>query len=110
MPIYLERSFVTEAAFSRHFFLPFGLGPDNEDGKFEKEIKSSITPIIQIFTLYFFVMVGLSIDFSYLDLSALTFWSMGFVFLGIAIIGKYIGVLFIVHKCAKNRILIGIYQ
>jgi len=101
-------AFVAGIALSRRFFLPFGLGLHDEDGKFEKEIKSSMTPIIQVFTPFFFVMVGLSIDFRYLDFTSLSFWGMGFVFLCIAIIGKYIGVFFIKSKCTMNRVLIGI--
>ena len=101
-------AFVAGVALSRRFFLPFGISLHDEDGKFEEEIKTSMTPIIQIFTPFFFVMVGLSIDFRYIDFSSLHFWSMGFVFLTIAVVGKYIGVFFIASKCAMNRVLIGI--
>lgn len=101
-------AFVAGIALSRRFFLPFGISLHDEDGKFEKEIKRSMTPIIQIFTPFFFVMVGLSIEFQYIDFTSSRFWSMCFAFLSIAIIGKYIGVLFIGSKCAMNRVLIGI--
>lgn len=101
-------AFVAGVALSRRFFLPFGISLHDEDGKFETEIKTSMTPIIQIFTPFFFVMVGLSIELQYLDFSSLHFWSMGLVFLAIAIIGKYIGVFFIAAKCSMNRVLIGI--
>jgi Kef-type K+ transport system membrane component KefB len=101
-------AFVAGIALSRRFFLPFGMSLHDQDGKFEKEIKSSMTPIIQVFTPFFFVMVGLSIEFQYIDFTSSRFWSMTFMFLFIAIIGKYIGVLFIGGKCAMNKVLIGI--
>ncbi|MDH5465661.1 MAG: cation:proton antiporter, partial [Thiovulaceae bacterium] len=101
-------AFVAGIALSRRFFLPFGAHLHDKDGHFEADIKKSMTPIIQLFTPFFFVMVGLSIELKYLDFTSPLFWLMGLVFLFIAVLGKYIGVLFIGSKCAMNRVLIGI--
>ncbi len=101
-------AFVAGVALSRRFFLPFGAGLHDEGGKFEEEIKSNMTPIIQLFTPFFFVMVGLSIELKYIDFTSSYFWIMAGVYLFIAIIGKYMGVFLIATKCAMNRALIGI--
>ncbi len=66
-------AFVAGIALSRRFFLPFGAMLHDEDGAFEKEIKNSMRPIIQVFTPFFFVMVGLSIDLTHIDFSSSDF-------------------------------------
>lgn len=101
-------AFVAGVALSRRFFLPFGAHLHDEGGLFEKEIRKSMTPIIQLFTPFFFVMVGLSIDLSSIDFTSPNLWIMGSSFLFIAVIGKYLGVLFIHTRCAMNKTLIGI--
>jgi Kef-type K+ transport system membrane component KefB len=100
-------SFAAGIALSRRFFLPFGLGL-KKSAMFIRKVKRSMTPIIQLFTPIFFVMVGLSINVRVIDFTSLEFWSMGFVFLFIAIFGKYIGAYFITQKCSSNNMLIGI--
>ena len=100
-------AFAAGIALSRRFFLPFGLGL-RENADFLKKVKSSMTPIIQLFTPIFFVMVGLSMNIKVLDFSSLEFWYMGLVFLFIAVFGKYIGAFFITQKCSTNKMLIGI--
>jgi Kef-type K+ transport system membrane component KefB len=101
-------AFVAGVALSRRFFLPFGAALHDADGAFEEDIKGSMTPIIQLFTPFFFVMVGLSIELEYIDFSSSKLWIMGSVFLLIAFVGKYLGVLFIQTRCALNKTLIGV--
>ncbi len=100
-------AFAAGLALSRRFFLPFGLGL-RQSADFLEKVKTSMTPIIQLFTPIFFVMVGLSMNIRVLDFSSLEFWYMGSVFLFIAVFGKYIGAFFITQKCATNKMLIGI--
>jgi Kef-type K+ transport system membrane component KefB len=100
-------SFAAGVALSRRFFLPFGLGLKKE-GKFAEKVRASMTPIIQMFTPIFFVMVGLSMNLRVIDFASTQFWEMGLVFLAIAVLGKYLGAFVITQKCATNKILIGI--
>jgi len=100
-------SFAAGIALSRRFFLPFGLGL-KKDGKFVEKVKTSMSPIIQMFTPIFFVMVGLSMNLRVIDFDSLQFWNMAFIFLFIAVIGKYLGAFLITQKCSTNKMLIGI--
>lgn len=100
-------AFAAGIALSRRFFLPFGLGL-RKSAKFLQKVKISMTPIIQLFTPIFFVMVGLSMNVRVIDFSSPSFWYMGLVFLFIAIFGKYIGAFCITQKCSTNNMLIGI--
>ena len=100
-------SFAAGVALSRRFFLPFGafLGTNE---KLLAHVKSNMTPIIQIFTPIFFVMVGLSVDLSVIDFTSSQFWIMGLTFISLAFITKLIGAFFIFQKCLRNNAIIGI--
>lgn len=100
-------SFAAGIALSRRFFLPFGLGLRKSE-EFIEKVKLSMTPIIQLFTPIFFVMVGLSMNIKVIDFSSLEFWAMGATFLLIAVLGKYLGAYLITQKCYTNKMLIGI--
>jgi len=100
-------SFAAGIALSRRFFLPFGAFLSTNEPLL-KEVKSNMTPIIQIFTPIFFVMVGLSVDLSIIDFSSVSFWIMGLSFIFIAFFSKFIGAFFIIQKCVRNNALIGI--
>ncbi|SMP86310.1 transporter, CPA2 family [Epsilonproteobacteria bacterium SCGC AD-308-P11] len=100
-------SFAAGIALSRRFFLPFGAFL-NTNEKLHLDVQQSMTPIIQIFTPIFFVMVGLSMDLRVIDFSSLSFWIMGMSFILIAFISKFIGALFIFQKCFRNNVIIGI--
>jgi len=100
-------AFAAGIALSRRFFLPFGLGL-RKSAKFLQKVKTSMTPIIQLFTPIFFVMVGLSMNVKVIDFSSPDFWYMGVIFLAIAIFGKYIGAFCITQNCSTNNMLIGI--
>ncbi|MCK9472488.1 cation:proton antiporter [Sulfurimonas sp.] len=100
-------SFAAGIALSRRFFLPFGtLLSANEP--LLRVVRTNMTPIIQIFTPIFFVMVGLSMDLSIIDFSSSSFWIMGLSFIFIAFLSKFLGAFFIIQKCARNNALIGI--
>jgi Kef-type K+ transport system membrane component KefB len=100
-------SFAAGVALSRRFSLPFTsyLGTNK---KLLKHVKSNMTPIIQIFTPIFFVMVGLSMDLTIIDFSSSEFWIMGLTFISLAFITKFIGAFFIFQKCLRNNAIIGI--
>jgi len=100
-------SFAAGVALSRRFFLPFGAFLSTNE-KLLKHVKSNMTPIIQIFTPIFFVMVGLSMDLTIIDFSSSEFWVMGITFVSLAFITKFIGAFFIFQKCLRNNVVIGI--
>lgn len=100
-------SFAAGVALSRRFFLPFGAFL-NTNGLLLDEVKKNMTPIIQIFTPIFFVMVGLSMDLRVINFGSLAFLLMGFTFVVIAFITKFAGAFFIIQKCSRNNALIGI--
>jgi Kef-type K+ transport system membrane component KefB len=100
-------SFAAGIALSRRFFLPFGLGL-KKDNKFVEKVRESMSPIIQLFTPIFFVMVGLSMNLRVIDFGSMHFWSMALTFLFIAAIGKYLGAFLITQNCSTNNMLIGI--
>lgn len=100
-------SFAAGIALSRRFFLPFGLGLKKEE-EFAGKVRSSMSPIIQMFTPIFFVMVGLSMNLRVIDFTSGAFWEMALLFLLVAVVGKYLGAYVITQKCAANKMLIGI--
>ena len=100
-------SFAAGVALSRRFFLPFGAFLKTNESLLDS-VKKNMTPIIQIFTPIFFVMVGLSMDLRVIDFSLSSFWVMSLSFISIAFITKFIGAFFIMQKCARNNAIIGI--
>ena len=100
-------SFAAGIALSRRFILPFGMGLRNDEVFLEK-VKIAITPIAQMFTPIFFVMVGLSMNLRVIDFTSTKFWSLAFIFLFIAIIGKYMGAFLLRDTDALKKALIGI--
>ena len=100
-------SFAAGIALSRRFILPFGMGLRNDE-EFLEKIKRAISPIAQMFTPIFFVMVGLSMNLRVIDFTSTKFWSMALVLLIIAILGKYIGALVLKNVSTIKKALIGI--
>ncbi len=100
-------SFVAGIALSKRFFLPFGLGLQ-EDAQFLAKVQSNIQPLIHIFTPIFFVVIGLSIDLHVIHADSWEFWKMALLFTAIAVLGKYLGAFLIHQKCTMNKSLIGI--
>jgi Kef-type K+ transport system membrane component KefB len=100
-------AFAAGVALSRRFFLPFGaLLSTNE--KLLDTVKRDMTPIIQIFTPIFFVMVGLSVNLSVIDFTSSTFWTMSIAFIVIAFLSKFAGAFFIFQKSVRNNAIIGV--
>ena len=100
-------SFAAGIALSRRFFLPFGAFLSTNELLLD-EVKKNMTPIIQIFTPIFFVMVGLSMDLTVIDFTSSSFWVMSMTFVSLAFITKFIGAFFIIQKCVRNNVIIGI--
>lgn len=99
-------SFAAGVALSRRFFLPFGTMLGTNEILLQ-EVKRDMTPIIQMFTPIFFVMVGLSVDLSVIDFTSTTFWIMSLSFILLAFISKFIAAFFIYQKCFMNNAIIG---
>jgi Kef-type K+ transport system membrane component KefB len=100
-------SFAAGIALSRRFILPFGMGLRN-DAVFLEKVKNAIRPIAHMFTPIFFVMVGLSMNLRVIDFSSTEFWFLVFVFLSIAVLGKYLGAFLLRKTSALKKALIGI--
>jgi Kef-type K+ transport system membrane component KefB len=100
-------SFAAGVALSRRFFLPFGAMLSTNE-RLLGEVKRNMTPIIQIFTPIFFVMVGLSVDLSVIAFDSLTFWVMSLSFVFVAFVSKFIGAFFIYQKALRNNAIIGV--
>lgn len=100
-------SFAAGVALSRRFFLPFGTALGSNE-QLLNDVKTNMTPIIQIFTPIFFVMVGLSMDLRVIDFSSWTFWLLSISFSAIAFLSKFAGAFFIFQKCIKNNAIIGV--
>lgn len=100
-------SFAAGIALSRRFFLPFGAFLRTNEILLD-EVRKNMTPIIQIFTPIFFVMVGVSMDLRIIDFTSSSFWIMGITFVLIAFLSKFAGAFFIIQKCVRNNALIGI--
>lgn len=100
-------SFAAGVALSRRFFLPFGTALGTNE-QLLNDVKINMTPIIQIFTPIFFVMVGLSLDLRVIDFSSGTFWIMSLSFIILAFVTKFAGAFFIFQKSIRNNALIGV--
>ncbi|MGI9285374.1 MAG: cation:proton antiporter [Pseudomonadales bacterium] len=103
---HLLGGFVAGIALSRRFFLPFGaaldIGPE-----FTQRVHDQMRPIIQLFTPIFFVVVGLSLDFTAIDWSSSFIWIFSILMGGIAIIGKLVGP-WLIRVSIPMRVAIGI--
>ncbi len=97
--------FATGLALSRRFFIPLGLSL-RADPQFSSQINSQMQPIIQLFTPIFFVMVGLSIDLSAIDLSSQFFWYFSISLTALAVVSKMGGAIFVRENLAR-RLVIG---
>ena len=100
-------SFAAGVALSRRFFLPFGAMLQTNEGLLQN-VQAQMTPIIQIFTPIFFVMVGLSMDLTVIDFSSSIFWITSLTFTLIAFISKFAGAFFIYQKALRNNAIIGV--
>ncbi len=98
--------FAAGLALSRRFFLPFGMALRTEP-EFSRRIEEQMLPIIQLFTPIFFVMVGLSLNLKEIDWGSAFIWAFSFMFLLVALIGKFAGAMFI-GEPLRQRIIIGV--
>ena len=98
--------FAAGLALSRRFFLPFGIALHTEP-VFSMRIEAQMRPIIQLFTPIFFVMVGLSLNLQEVDWSSAFIWGFSFLFLLVAVIGKFGGAM-LTHEPLRQRIIIGV--
>lgn len=97
--------FAAGLAFSRRFFLPFGLAV-RTDADFGRKVESQMKPIVQLFTPIFFVMVGLSLDLSEVDWSSGFFWAFSLILVVVAIGTKFTGAL-LISEPLPRRVLVG---
>lgn len=97
--------FAAGLALSRRFFLPFGVAI-HSDPKFAKNIENQMEPIVHLFTPIFFVMIGLSLDFSAVDWSSTFIWAFSAIILIVAVVGKIMGGL-LINEPFLARVAVG---
>ena len=98
--------FAAGLALSRRFFLPFGIALAH-DVKFSQKLENEIKPLIYVFTPFFFVAVGLSMNLKEIDWSKAEIWYIfGTIFL-VSVIGKILGALLIPLNF-KKRLIVGV--
>ena len=97
--------FATGLALSQRFFIPLGVSL-RADPEFSDHIHEQMKPIIHLFTPMFFVMVGLSLDFSEVDWQSQFFWFFSISLTAVAIVSKMGGAMLIREKLAR-RIVTG---
>jgi len=98
--------FAAGLALSRRFFLPFGVALNN-DIKFYQKLDSEIKPLIYVFTPFFFVAIGLSMNLKEIEWHQSYIWILFGSILIAAISGKILGALLLPLKF-KQRIIVGI--
>ncbi len=98
--------FAAGIALSRRFFLPFGVAAVQTSEAFSHKIESQMRPIVQVFTPFFFVTVGLSLDLRTVDWGSAFFWWFSLAMLLIAIVTKFAGAL-LVNEPLPRRLVIG---
>lgn len=98
--------FAAGLALSRRFAMPMGaaIGTNPE---FAHRMEEQMRPIIHLFTPIFFVMVGLSLNFSVIDWSSPFIWSFSLTLFVVALLTKLMSGLFIRESFAR-RIAIGL--
>ncbi len=97
--------FAAGLALSRRFFLPFGAAL-NLGADFTHTLQHQMRPIIQLFTPFFFVTVGLSVDLSTVDWGSSFFWWFSLTMLFIAIVSKIAGA-WLIRESIYTRTAIG---
>lgn len=97
--------FAAGIALSRRFFLPLGVSL-RVSSRFNRDVRTQMQPIVQLFTPVFFVMVGLSLDLSAVDWGSSFIWLFSLSLLVIAIFGKIAGGL-VLSESPFARIVIG---
>ncbi len=97
--------FVAGIALSRRFFLPFGAAL-HIDPAFTEHTQQQMRPIIQLFTPFFFVMVGLSLNLAAVDWSSQFIWLFSLAITAVAIAGKMLGP-WLIKETPHRRIAIG---
>ncbi len=99
--------FAAGMALSRRFFLPFGAGLMQSDGRFVRRIGHSMRPIIQLFTPIFFVVVGLSLNLQEVDWGSASVLWMAVIFILLAILSKLAGA-FLIRESVHFRWAVGL--
>lgn len=98
--------FAAGLALSRHFRLPF-LPHLMAESSFVEAVETETKPVIHLFTPIFFVMVGASLNLGAVDWSSPSVWWMASALLGLAVVTKMAGALFIRAE-RSERLMIGL--
>jgi Kef-type K+ transport system membrane component KefB len=90
---------------SRRFFLPIGVIP-RVDREFAHKIEAQMKPIIHLFTPFFFVVVGMTLDLSLVRWGEPFIWVFSASVFIVALLGKFIGPL-LISASWPSRLMIG---
>lgn len=99
--------FAAGIALSRRFFLPFGISLAHHH-QFAQQLDVKTTPIIQLFTPIFFVVVGLSLDLRQVDWGSGFIWMFSLSVAAVAIVGKLCGGMALLTRPPVFRLAVGI--
>jgi Kef-type K+ transport system membrane component KefB len=97
--------FAAGLALSRRFFLPLGVAL-HKDPEFASRIEDRMTPIVQLFTPIFFVMVGLSLNLREVDWGSGFVWAFSAALFIASVLGKTLGPL-LLREDRRARLAIG---
>lgn len=101
-------SFAAGIALSKNLDLPVGIASRKlEYHYFLNHVRRNINPIIALLTPIFFVMVGVSLDLSLVDLGSLEFWLFTVLLFVVSVFGKVVGALPFRSFTLKERLVIG---
>ncbi len=98
--------FAAGLALSRRFFLPFGMALA-KNTKFIQRVENEIKPLIYLFTPFFFVMVGVSMNLKAIDWGSGFIWIFSGAIILVAILSKIAGA-FLLPIELKKRLIVGV--
>jgi Kef-type K+ transport system membrane component KefB len=98
--------FAAGLALSRRFFLPLGVALRTDPG-FGNRIQEQMRPFVYLFTPFFFVTVGLSLNMRDIDWGSPFIWTFSAAVLAVAVVGKFVGALLLLRPMC-SRVAIGV--
>lgn len=102
----LMGGFAAGLALSRRFALPMGAAMAT-DPAFAHRVEEQLKPVVHLFTPIFFVMVGLSLDFSVIDWSSSFLWAFSGSLFVLAVVSK-LAAGFVINEPRARQLAIGI--
>ncbi len=83
-------AFAAGLALAKRFYLPLGATIEKVSLQLADRIGKSMTPLVDLFTPVFFVMVGVSVNLRAIDTSSAAFWGFAGVLTIVAVLSKMV--------------------